>query len=61
VARRVDRHGAGVRVVHLLRRFDRKPACGAAAKSIVPTRRPVTCAARKRTRAALRAPTQEVP
>lgn len=52
MVRRIEQRGAGVRVVHVLRWFDGRPACGAPAKNIVPTRAPVTCRACKRTRAA---------
>ena len=43
--------GAGRAAVHVLRWFDRRPACGAPAKNVVPTRKPVTCRACKRTHA----------
>jgi hypothetical protein len=42
--------GAGRSVVHALRWFDRRPACGAPVKNIVPTTQNVTCARCKRTR-----------
>ena len=43
-------HGAGVRVVHALRWFDGRPACGAPKQNVVPTEKPITCRACKRTR-----------
>jgi len=51
-ARRHEHHGAGGRVVHILRWFDGRPACGALVENVVRAdERRVTCAACKRTRA----------